>query len=811
MRKIVFLLCYAFSEVFVEGSEIYKDEDIKLFLNNFDLSKEQDLNAIENSLFKRRLFKKIEVKYENSNYYFYLKDGFIVHDLKIKYQNGTTASSEFNNLSSIKKGSVIDRKDIELDISLMRDILSSQGLHDIRVTSSFKKEKYNNKIFLTYTICIPPSASSLGYTFFGNTFFSQSKLENVMPSNTYIPIDPSKNLSVSGVQSHIDAIKKLYHSYGFFDAVVDLQSVVLSEGENYYNYVFLINEGVRYTNSFILENNTLIVDKELNTITKLNDNSKNKYLNVKLIEYINTVIANTKNKYSDYNIELSFTPNSKTNIVDVKVIINYNKLHNIKDIKINNNKISDAKIKKELKIYPGFNYTNHYINKRMNDYFLHHNHLTDFHNISFKSLDYNIEEGNVLSVDLVSRGAIKVGGHASNLNLLTKNQFAENIFRYFIIDISVDLGHSLLIPRFPGIADAFHFSLNLSLEQNTFNIHFPVFYQYFYLKIGNKAVRFYNILDKANLFFTSSNLSGVINLSEIFSFSSFIKYIYIDVSIDLRGVLTPYSDDTDKNLIEQMQEWFVNITHYHFPSFEGIKNKIIFLSLPFLIQFKSIINKYDLQFKNKNTKLFIVGNEFAVVIDLILQAKFHITENIFMNFISKPVFYSQDKKNFLYKRPLSNISKLRIGQRIFSDNDNIYDENSDFYHNIKNSNLTSLNPNPTITLLEDSEQLQSGRYIPKASLDTTWLCHYILPFDFTKLVNLNFFGGINVTPVLYESDKNQSFIYCSFVFGLQFRIPVINFDVSLYLLIYNLREDSLSSINDSWPSKQMRLNFPGSH
>ena len=72
MRRIVFLLCYAFSEVFVEGSKIYKDEDIKLFLNNFDLSKEQDLNAIKNSLFKRRLFKKIEVKYENSNYYFYL-------------------------------------------------------------------------------------------------------------------------------------------------------------------------------------------------------------------------------------------------------------------------------------------------------------------------------------------------------------------------------------------------------------------------------------------------------------------------------------------------------------------------------------------------------------------------------------------------------------------------------------------------------------------------------------------------------------------------------------------------------------------
>ena len=89
MRRIVFLLCYAFSEVFVEGSKIYKDEDIKLFLNNFDLSKEQDLNAIKNSLFKRRLFKKIEVKYENSNYYFYLKDGFIVHDLKIKYQNGS--------------------------------------------------------------------------------------------------------------------------------------------------------------------------------------------------------------------------------------------------------------------------------------------------------------------------------------------------------------------------------------------------------------------------------------------------------------------------------------------------------------------------------------------------------------------------------------------------------------------------------------------------------------------------------------------------------------------------------------------------
>lgn len=804
VKRIVFLLCYAFSEVFVEGSEIYKAEDIKLFLKNFDLNKEQDLNAIENSLFKRRLFKKIEVKYENSNYYFYLKDGFLVHDLQIKYQNGTTASSGFNNISSIKKGSVIDRSDIELDISLMRDILSSQGLHNIRITSKLKKDKYNNKIFLTYTICIPPSASSLGYTFFGNTFFNQSKLENVMPSNTYIPIEPSKNLSVSGVQSHIDAIKKLYHSYGFFDAVVDLQSVVLSEGENYYNYVFLINEGVRYTNSFILENNTLIVDKELNKITELNDNSKNKYLNVKLIEYINTVIANTKNQYSDYNIELYFTPNSKTNIVDVKVIINYNKLHNIKAIKINNNKISDVKIKKELKIYPGFNYTNHYIDNRMNDYFLHHRHLTDFHNISFKSFNYDIEEANVLSVDLVSQGAIKFGGHASNFNIFVTNP--ENIFQHFTIDLSVDFGH-IFSPRF---ANVFQLGLNLSLEQNIVNIHFPLFYEYLYLKIGNKSVKFNNILNNKNYFFTSSNISGVINLSEMFSYYSFVKYIYINISADFRGILsiTPSGDKQD--LIDQMKEWFFTITHYHFPSQNNIKKKIFSLSLPFLIQSKSIINKYDVQFKNKNTKVFFVQNTIYFLIDLILQAKTHITENVFMTFIFKPIFYNDTKESFLYKTPLSNISKIRIGERIFG-NDTIYSTEDSFAHALKNhiSQDKALGEKAEISLFEDSEKLQSGRYIPKASLDTLLLFHYLLPFDFAKLVNLSFFVGANLTPVLYET--SSSFIYGSFLLGLKFRIPVINFDVSLYLYIYNFWDENTNSKDDSWGSRQIRINSSQSY
>ena len=330
-------------------------------LSNIDLDKENftdsEINLLIKDFYKSELIYDIKLESDNNFYYISIEENNFIENI---YINGNIRIDDDLIIENInqKINSFVDKKNINSDIILIKNIYKSKGFKFVNVVASTEKFS-EDRVNLIYTINEGEQNKIKVINFIGNSSFSDKYLSSLINTKSlrfYNIFSSGSNLNDDNFIFDKNKIIIFYKKKGFFDVKVNYDISYISK--NSHNLTFFIDEGNRTKiNDVILNlNNSDFSDqisKKKDIFTKKLKKNNNFY-DQELIDNFLSSINNLLIKNNKFNIVYQSNLEEINNAYNLVIYDNKVNPEIINSISIYGNQITkDRTIRSKLNFQPG--------------------------------------------------------------------------------------------------------------------------------------------------------------------------------------------------------------------------------------------------------------------------------------------------------------------------------------------------------------------------------------------------------------------------------------------------------------------------
>ena len=324
---IIFCLTNANSEIInkivIEGNNRISDETIIMFSDvkiKDDINKNK-VNQILKNLYETNFFKDIRVNTQENVLNIYVSESPIIEKISYIGIKATKIKDVVFNDLNLKQRSSFNKNLLKDDRDKIIMNLRKLGYYFSEVT--FDVENLDdNKVNLTYNVNLGNKAKIKKISFFGNKFFKDRKLRNLIISEEYKFwkfISGKKYLNESIIQLDERLLKNFYLNKGFYNVEIQSSYAKLLD-KNDFELIFTINANdkiffgdidISLPPDFNRENFDKLTsffkdlkgkDYSINTVKKILEEIEK----VTIIEEYQSIKATVDESFTDNKINLSF-------------------------------------------------------------------------------------------------------------------------------------------------------------------------------------------------------------------------------------------------------------------------------------------------------------------------------------------------------------------------------------------------------------------------------------------------------------------------------------------------------------------------
>ncbi len=371
MLRIIFIsLILLFNSVIQVNSEVINDVIIKnnnrvpkatiLTFGNIKLGSdysENDLNNILKNLYETNFFSDIELEVKENVLILTVVENKIIQQIQIKGIKAQKTSKLLKESMKLKDKSPYNEFSASQDLTLIKNILSTQGYYFSKIKSSIQ-ENSNDTINLIYEIELGEKALISKIEFTGDKKIKDRKLRNVITSEEnrfWKFISRKKYLNPMQVELDKRLLKNYYLDKGYYQVdISDSSARLLDTGE--FNLVFNIDAGPVFTinktdlilpddydpKNFAKINETLKeLENEIYSFTKLS----------KVVDQIDKVTLDREYEFITAKINEEVVEN---NILNLKIVISETDKKYVEKINVFGNNITlETVLRNNLEIDEG--------------------------------------------------------------------------------------------------------------------------------------------------------------------------------------------------------------------------------------------------------------------------------------------------------------------------------------------------------------------------------------------------------------------------------------------------------------------------
>ena len=318
LRALYFFLIFFLSNIPISYSESLVFQGLnKLNINdlqsltNINLSNENisdsEIDIIMKDLYSSDLILDVSYEVNKDNKIIKIEESKIIENI---FFNGNLIFKDDDLLQfiKIKNGNLINKKNISISTSIIKNLYSSRGFDNTTINISL--ERYSSdRVNLIYNINEGTISQISQIKFIGNNFYTNRYLKNNIKSkslNFYNIFSKGSNLNKELLDFDKNTIKQLYEDNSFFD--IDLSYELKRLSKNNYVLIFYIQEGDRYfIDDFTLDLPSLLnfdsfdaLSNEFDITLNKNDNFFNFENTTKFIQKLNSLLISN----NIFNVEV---------------------------------------------------------------------------------------------------------------------------------------------------------------------------------------------------------------------------------------------------------------------------------------------------------------------------------------------------------------------------------------------------------------------------------------------------------------------------------------------------------------------------
>ena len=258
----IFLISSLFAEIIknvdIRGNIRISDETI-LVLGDIDIGtnyKTDDLNNIVKKLYESEFFEDISLNLINNILTINLIENPIIENIELTGIRSEQTTTKILDAISLKNRKSFIEESLQKDLTLIRNILKTNGFYFVKVTPSISRNDELNSVRLVIDIDEGPKARIKNISFIGDKKIKDKKLLEIIASEEHkFWKFISNNVYLN--QSRINLDKRLiinyYKNLGYYNIDV-LSSFAEFNKEGDFNLIFNINAGdLHYFNDFRLD------------------------------------------------------------------------------------------------------------------------------------------------------------------------------------------------------------------------------------------------------------------------------------------------------------------------------------------------------------------------------------------------------------------------------------------------------------------------------------------------------------------------------------------------------------------------------
>ena len=313
------------NNIVVDGNKRLSKESIIVFGNiiiNNDYN-DQNLNIILKDLYSTNFFKDITLSIKNSVLYIKVVENPIIEDLKINGISNKKLEETLLDLVQLKNRKSYIESTFTNDLTLIKNVVKSNGYYFAKVKTSIIKNKEKNSIKLIYDIDLGEKAKISEISFIGDKKIKDRKLLNVITSEeTRFWKFLSNRSYVDNKRINLDKrlLTGYYKNNGFYNVKVE-ESFVEFKNNGSFKLIFNIESGEKFNfNKFYLSLPDDFDPKYFQSINKLLSKYENQLYSLekinKILNEIDKIALSKKYEFIDANITENIIVGNK---LDIKI------------------------------------------------------------------------------------------------------------------------------------------------------------------------------------------------------------------------------------------------------------------------------------------------------------------------------------------------------------------------------------------------------------------------------------------------------------------------------------------------------------
>ena len=245
------------NSVIVDGNKRLSKESIIVFgniiiNNNYN---DENLNIILKDLYSTNFFEDINLSLKNNVLYIKVVENPIIEDLKINGISNKKLEETLLDLVQLKNRKSYIESTFTKDLTLIKNVVKSNGYYFAKVKTSIIKNKEKNSIKLIYDIDLGKKAKISEISFIGDKKIKDRKLSNVITSEEARFWKFLSNRSyVDNKRINLDKrlLTGYYKNNGFYNVIVE-ESFVEFKDNGSFKLIFNIESGKKFNfNKFYL-------------------------------------------------------------------------------------------------------------------------------------------------------------------------------------------------------------------------------------------------------------------------------------------------------------------------------------------------------------------------------------------------------------------------------------------------------------------------------------------------------------------------------------------------------------------------------
>ena len=350
----IFLISSLFAEIIknvdIRGNIRISDETI-LVLGDIDIGtnyKTDDLNNIVKKLYESEFFEDISLNLINNILTINLIENPIIENIELTGIRSEQTTTKILDAISLKNRKSFIEESLQKDLTLIRNILKTNGFYFVKVTPSISRNDELNSVRLVIDIDEGPKARIKNISFIGDKKIKDKKLLEIIASEEHkFWKFISNNVYLN--QSRINLDKRLiinyYKNLGYYNIDV-LSSFAEFNKEGDFNLIFNINAGdLHYFNDLKLDlptdYNALDFEKIDKTFLKLkgkkysiNDFNKilsdiEKIASLRLYDFIDAKVEEEITNENKINFTFKVSDSTKYYIERINILGNYTTIEEV--------------------------------------------------------------------------------------------------------------------------------------------------------------------------------------------------------------------------------------------------------------------------------------------------------------------------------------------------------------------------------------------------------------------------------------------------------------------------------------------------